>query len=81
VFWASAEPETAKTERHLVLVGSAPVACLCGHTFPVRQLGKPCGLPCWECIRQFDNLSVVTLRQRDLADMFGQDDLGLLNGT
>jgi amino acid adenylation domain-containing protein len=33
------------------------------------------------CIRQFDNLSVVALPQRDLADMFEQNDLGLLNGT
>ena len=31
--------------------------------------------------RQFDNLSVVALRQRNLADKFERDDLSRMNGN
>lgn len=80
VFWASVGPQTSETKRHLVLVSSAPAACLCGLTFPVKQLQQPCGLPCEKCIGQFDTVSIVTLRQRELADELVHDD-GLLEET
>jgi hypothetical protein len=80
VFWASVGPQTSATKRHLVLVSSAPAAGLCGFTFPVKQLQQPCGLPCEKCIGQFDTVSNVTLRQRELADELAHDD-GLLEET